>query len=412
MIDETQLVLNFSSISDVLMNNSEQLDPGLLSETSEKDKDDTSIEMDSFVLLLAQMLPDLSPKPSLPEDASASANDAAIELNELIANKKELTESIANEPHAPISEDELTVLNEIENLDEQTTRFLNNNVAMSWIQSESFQPPQILSKDMELSTKIKNTSSSLIESKNLFVNPDESAKKPGDVLSVPVSPLDEQNTAGDLKDEAFTTVHSLVEEMIEANPIALGKMQLVSEKEQTIDALSLDNDLSQQNRSIGNASMVSNENKNASVMTQAPKTLSIPVDINNPQWADTFSEHIVWLGQQGVKSALIKLHPEELGPLEISIKVIKDAATVSIATHSSQVRDIVDQSLPRLREMMSEQGLSLADVSVGTETNPRQFSERHAMAEEVSSTDANTELDVQLTPLNKRSPRGLVDYFA
>ncbi|WBV67690.1 flagellar hook-length control protein FliK [Legionella pneumophila] len=51
-----------------------------------------------------------------------------------------------------------------------------------------------------------------------------------------------------------------------------------------------------------------------------------------------------------------------MGPLEINVKVVKDNASVNISTHSVYVKEIVDQAIPRLREMMAQQGINLSEV--------------------------------------------------
>ncbi len=157
--------------------------------------------------------------------------------------------------------------------------------------------------------------------------------------------------------------------------------------------------------------LFSERHENGESQLSMPQSFTIPTDIDHPEWSKQFSDHVLWLGQQGIKSAVIKLHPEDLGPLEISIKVVNDSASVNIASHSQQVRDLIDQSLPRLQEMMAEQGLNLSEVNIDSDTKERQF-DRH---ENNSSADlvSNLEEDVILTPIkNKAAPQGIIDYFA
>ncbi len=141
------------------------------------------------------------------------------------------------------------------------------------------------------------------------------------------------------------------------------------------------------------------------------QTLTIPIGIDKPEWSQQFSDHIVWLGQQEVKSAVIKIHPEDLGPLEINIKVINDSASVSITIHSHHVREIIDQSLPKLQAMMAEQGLNLSEVQIDSDASPRQFSQQNNDTQEELTHTLEDEMGV--TPLkNKKAIKGLVDYFA
>lgn len=167
--------------------------------------------------------------------------------------------------------------------------------------------------------------------------------------------------------------------------------------------------------SLSNASLnqaLSGDGKSA-VPTQS---LSIPVNVNNPQWSNQLSNHIVWLGGQEVKSASIKINPEDLGPIEISVKVDKDSASasVNIITHSAEVTQLVHDSLAKLKEMMADEGLNLSDVHVGSDkdANSSQFSQNGTPNQQQSLNDGADESLQQITPLTKQPPKGIIDYFA
>jgi flagellar hook-length control protein FliK len=147
---------------------------------------------------------------------------------------------------------------------------------------------------------------------------------------------------------------------------------------------------------------------------QPQKTLDIPLPLNHAQWGDKFAEHIIWLGNNDIKSAVIKISPEELGPLEISVKVVKDSASVNILSHSMHVRDMVDQAIPRLRDMMADQGLNLANVHVSADTRSNnQFAQNNNSNDPQYEASFNeTEEEPQLITSIKKPSKGLVDYFA
>ncbi len=68
-----------------------------------------------------------------------------------------------------------------------------------------------------------------------------------------------------------------------------------------------------------------------------------------------------------LQTARITLQPEVLGPLEVRIQIEEDSAKVWFNAQHSQTREALEQALPRLKELLSEQGLQLAgsDVSGG-----------------------------------------------
>ncbi|KTD41259.1 flagellar hook-length control protein FliK [Legionella parisiensis] len=157
---------------------------------------------------------------------------------------------------------------------------------------------------------------------------------------------------------------------------------------------------------------IANHTDNLGTALKTPSmSLAIPIEIDKPEWSKQFSDHIIWLGQQEVKSALIKINPEDLGPLEISIKVVNDSASVSIVTHTHQIRDIIEQSLPKLQTMLAEQGLNLSEVHIDSDGSAHQSPQQNSSPHEESVPVLEDEAGI--TPLkNKKALKGLVDYFA
>ena len=67
---------------------------------------------------------------------------------------------------------------------------------------------------------------------------------------------------------------------------------------------------------------------------------------------------------QDVQSASVKINPPHLGPLEVKVSIANDQVNVSFASHHAQVREALDASIPRLREMLGDNGLQLGDANV------------------------------------------------
>ena len=61
----------------------------------------------------------------------------------------------------------------------------------------------------------------------------------------------------------------------------------------------------------------------------------------------------------------MNLHPAELGPLSISLKMTEHGAQAHFLTAHAQVRQVLEQAIPQLREILAEQGIALTDASVG-----------------------------------------------
>jgi len=72
----------------------------------------------------------------------------------------------------------------------------------------------------------------------------------------------------------------------------------------------------------------------------------------------------------------------------VSIEVRGQEATLAFAASSHTTRAAIEDALPRLREMLSAQGLQLAGAHVGSE--PRRDPYRPARNEETSATGATS----------------------
>lgn len=105
----------------------------------------------------------------------------------------------------------------------------------------------------------------------------------------------------------------------------------------------------------------------------APTVAQLTIPPQNPAWSDTVGERVQWMAAQNIQEAKIRLHPQELGAIEIRIQVGKDQqTTISFSSPHSQVRDALETAIPRLREMFGDSGLSLGDVNVSQHSSSQQ----------------------------------------
>ena len=65
----------------------------------------------------------------------------------------------------------------------------------------------------------------------------------------------------------------------------------------------------------------------------------------------------------------MRLHPAELGELRMEIKVEQDNIKAHIIAQNPQVQDILERNLPRLREVLQQQGMNLAHMQVSVTTD-------------------------------------------
>lgn len=97
--------------------------------------------------------------------------------------------------------------------------------------------------------------------------------------------------------------------------------------------------------------------------TSATASLNAPVA--TPEWNRELGQQVVIATRSDEQQVSIRLNPAELGPLQVQLKVVDQQAHVQFLSAHAQVRGAVEQALPQLREALAEQGITLADTSVG-----------------------------------------------
>ncbi len=88
-------------------------------------------------------------------------------------------------------------------------------------------------------------------------------------------------------------------------------------------------------------------------------------------WSQELAGHIAWIARDDLQSASMRLTPEHLGPLDVRISVKDGDATVSFAASHADTRAALEQAMPRLRELLAAEGLTLAGASVSEHTSRR-----------------------------------------
>jgi flagellar hook-length control protein FliK len=101
------------------------------------------------------------------------------------------------------------------------------------------------------------------------------------------------------------------------------------------------------------------------------------VDTTAARWHDAFASRVQWLVDHDIGEARIKLNPPELGALDVKISLQDDKTFVQLTAHNSAARDELAQSLPRLRELLSANGLELggATVNGGRDHRPAPYAQ-------------------------------------
>jgi len=142
--------------------------------------------------------------------------------------------------------------------------------------------------------------------------------------------------------------------------------------------------------------------------------LRLDMPVGQPEWSQALGERLQWMVGRNIQQAEVRLSPPHLGPLEIRVALQHDQASVSFVAHHAATRDAIEAALPRLREMLGEANINLADVDVG-QRDPRAFDQQQGQpgggGRDQGNDDREAADAVSLRPLQPAS-RGLLDEIA
>ncbi|EIO3972112.1 flagellar hook-length control protein FliK [Vibrio vulnificus] len=166
--------------------------------------------------------------------------------------------------------------------------------------------------------------------------------------------------------------------------------------------------------SLYSAQTVTGQTRAENVAAQQP-SMPLTRELANEQVA----EKVQMMMSKNLKQLDIRLDPPELGRMQIRMTMNNDIANVHFTVTNPQARDIIEQTLPRLREMLAQQGMQLADSSVQQQASGQQQRQYSADGQGngqqssrfASSNEENLEADVKLD-LNVTSKRDGISFYA
>ena len=121
-------------------------------------------------------------------------------------------------------------------------------------------------------------------------------------------------------------------------------------------------------------------------------TMPVTIQFGQPQWANMVAERSAMMASQRIEFAELQLDPPELGPLQVKVTVNQDQqASVSFVANNQAVREALEHSSHRLRELLEEQSINLVDVDVSEQGPENHDESQREQSESVVNTGAVAE---------------------
>lgn len=145
-----------------------------------------------------------------------------------------------------------------------------------------------------------------------------------------------------------------------------------------------------------------------------PAAQVIDVAVQQPGWDNAVADRVTLMANGRLQNAELRLTPAELGPLRIRMEIDDGVANVSFQSQHPVTREALEQAMPRLRELLAENGFSLGHADVGDDADRHESREARAHVR-ASDNDVGDEPGAGETAMANGPARpaiGLVDTFA
>lgn len=155
----------------------------------------------------------------------------------------------------------------------------------------------------------------------------------------------------------------------------------------------------------------------------SPTSLPVAPEVLNfgqKNWERALGHQLNWMVNNRLQEAEIKVDPPNLGPLEVRVSLHQNQTSVTFFSHEAAVREAIENALPRLREMLDGQGISLNQAQVSDQSLARQqagtgeqspYGQRDGRSP-TTAQRSETDEDATESRPRPRSVLGMVDDYA
>lgn len=147
----------------------------------------------------------------------------------------------------------------------------------------------------------------------------------------------------------------------------------------------------------------------------------LPARVGTPAWDRQLGQKIVFMAAGAEQSASLTLNPPDLGPVQVVLNISNDQASVAFSSQQLEVRQALENAMPKLREMMGESGITLGNATVNAGMPEQQQQAQRGQDAGAGGHNGNGRGgnggsaggdDAAPAPVVRRVSNGVVDTFA
>jgi flagellar hook-length control protein FliK len=148
--------------------------------------------------------------------------------------------------------------------------------------------------------------------------------------------------------------------------------------------------------------------------------LDMPLALQQGNWEKPIGQQLLWMAQHQTQQAEIRVDPPHLGPIEVHLSLKDDQAKVNFFSHDAAVRETLENTLPKLRDLFDSQGMQLNQANVSDQSLARQQSEsgnqslrqgNASRGEIEGGASDNDELESDFASQTPEQGNGTVDHY-
>lgn len=134
--------------------------------------------------------------------------------------------------------------------------------------------------------------------------------------------------------------------------------------------------------------------------------------VGGDDFDDALSARIGWLADQKIGHATIKVTPHDLGLIEVRLHMDGDKVHATFSSAHADVRHALESSIPRLREMLNDQGFQLGNADVGHRHTAQDGNAGNGHTAQGGNDGDPSTTETIVSPAQLMRQRGLLDAYA
>ncbi|WJV68613.1 flagellar hook-length control protein FliK [Pectobacteriaceae bacterium CE70] len=301
---------------------------------------------------------------------SANSDISALSTTKADTTMTDDTSTVSSDPNA-VNNATLAIMamlredipQQIQDTSVQTTTASTSDVASNVSTS--------LLTGVQLNSKAaKTTLDSLKEQESKLSDESSTSLQADTVSNVSETAFSKINTKG----SATVLKHDSIEKTMVSKNIQ-GSVQQGSDGTTLSSSLNTVKETSTTTSSTGNSTatntLVSNiqqaMNSGSTTATPALTSSVLNAQVGTDAWQQALSQQIVMFARNNQQSVELRLHPQELGTIQVSMTLDDNQAQIHLASAHGQVRAALEAALPHLKTALSDSGITLNQSSIGSE---------------------------------------------